>query len=80
MEQARNTLRTVCEQGTDALVKEWQALPKDVRAAISPAGPCPDEFKLAAKEFDAARAKDGGRQLDDLNEQLAGGGDAEQAA
>ena len=80
VEQARNTLRTVCEQGTDALVKEWQALPKDVRAAISPAGPCPDEFKLAAKEFDAARAKDGGRQLDDLNEQLAGGGDAEQAA
>lgn len=72
VEHAKNSLRTVTEQGMEALVKAWQALPADVRKAISPAGPCPDEFKLAAREFDALRAKDTGQQLDGLNQELLG--------
>lgn len=71
-ERASNMLRTTCEQGMDALVAAWTALPKDIRAAISPAGPCPDEFKLAAKSFDEARSRDGERQLADLNDQVLG--------
>lgn len=73
VEHARNSLRTVCEQGMDALVKAWTALPKEVKQAIGPNG-CPDEFKLAAQEFDAMRAKDSGHQLDELNKQVLGDG------
>lgn len=74
VEHARNSLRTVTEQGMDALVAAWKALTPEVRKAISPSGTCPDEFKLAAQEFDALRAKDNGRQLDDLNNELLGDG------
>lgn len=74
IERAKNALRTVTEQGMEALVAEWKALPADVRKAISPGGTCPDEFKLAAQDFDAQRAKDSGRQLDGLNQELLGDG------
>lgn len=80
VEHARNTLRTVTEQGMEALVKAWQGLPAEVRKAISPAGTCPDEYKAAARDFDAQRANDNGRQLDELNNQVMGGDDADQAA
>lgn len=80
VEHARNSLRTICEQGMDALVREWKALPETVRKAISPAGTCPDEFKRSAQEFDAQRAKDGARALDDLNNQVLGDGAAQDAA
>jgi ABC-type dipeptide/oligopeptide/nickel transport system ATPase subunit len=73
IEHAKNSLRTVCEQGMEALAAAWKALPQEVKQAIGPSG-CPDEFKLAAKEFDALRAKDSGRQLDDLNKQVLGDG------
>jgi len=73
IERARNSLRTVTEQGMEALVAAWTALPKDVKQAIGPNG-CPDEFKLAAQEFDAQRASDTGRQLDGLNQELLGDG------
>lgn len=72
VEAAKNGLRSVTEQGMDALVAAWTALPKEIRAAINPAGTCPDEFKLAAKSFDEARARDGERQLADLNDQVLG--------
>jgi len=74
VEHAKNSLRTVTEQGMDALVAAWRALPGDIRKAISASGACPDEYKSAAQEFDAARAKDSGRQLDDLNSQVLGDG------
>lgn len=81
VEHAKNSLRTVTEQGMDALVKAWRALPDDVRKAISPNGMCPDEFKRAAQDFDAQRTNDNGRNLDDLNNQVLGGADdADQAA
>lgn len=80
IEHARNTLRTVTEKGMDALVKTWRALPDDIRKAISPSGTCPDEFKSAAQDFDAQRARDGGRQLEDLNDQILGGAGAQDDA
>lgn len=80
IERAKNALRTVTEQGMEALVAEWKALPADVRKAISPSGTCPDEFKLAAQEFDATRAKDSSRQVDELNRQVLGDGAQDAAA
>ncbi len=74
IEHAKNSLRTTCEAGMDALVAAWKALPKDIRQAISPSGTCPDEFKLSAQEFDALRAKDSGKQVDDLNKEILGDG------
>ena len=74
VEHAKNSLRTVTDQGMEALVAAWKELPKDLRLAISPAGTCPDEYKLAAQEFDALRAKDSARTVDDLNRQVLGDG------
>lgn len=71
VEQARNTLRTVTEQGMDALVAAWTALPKEIKAAIGPSG-CPDEFKRAAQEFDAQRSRDGKQEVADLNSEILG--------
>lgn len=72
VELARNTLRTVCEQGTAALVAAWRALDEATRKAISQDETCPDEFKRAAQDFDASRERDSSRQADDLNNELLG--------
>lgn len=78
VEHARNSLRTITEQGTDALIKAWRALPEATRKAISPEGTCPDEFKRAAQDFDAQRERDSERQTEDLNNELLGDGEAGQ--
>lgn len=72
VEHARNTLRTVTEQGMDALVDAWKALPGDLRAKISPDGTCPDEFKLAARDFDTSRAANDDAAVSDLNSLVMG--------
>ena len=73
VEAARNTLRTTTEQGMKALVEAWTAQPKHIRKAIGgEAMLCPDEFKTSAQAFDAAREKDGERQVDDINKELMG--------
>ncbi|PZQ21148.1 MAG: hypothetical protein DI569_12850 [Sphingopyxis macrogoltabida] len=77
IEHARNSLRTVTEQGTDALIKAWRALPEATRKAINAEGTCPDEFKRAAQEFDALRERDSERQTDGLNDELGIGEAAE---
>lgn len=77
VEHARNSLRTITEQGTEALIKAWRALPEATRKAISPEGTCPDEFKRAAQDFDNQRERDSERQTDALNNELLGG-EAEQ--
>jgi hypothetical protein len=58
----------------DALAAAWSKLPKKTRDAISPAGPCPDEYKLSAQEFDKLRQApaDSDDSLDSLNNQVIG--------
>jgi hypothetical protein len=70
LEKARSDLKLACEHGMDALGAVWKALPAKVRKAIDPKG-CPDEYKLAAQEFDRLREPAGDPALDDLNEELA---------
>jgi hypothetical protein len=71
-EHARNTLRTVAEQGVAALQKTWGELSIHLRQRIGENGRCPDEFKLAAVAFDEQRAKDTNHQVADLNQQVLG--------
>lgn len=73
-EHARNTLRTVAEQGVAALTATWCELPDDVRAALG--GSCPEEIKRSAEAFDQQRvaAQPGGADLADLNNQVMGDG------
>lgn len=79
VENARNTLRTVAEQGVDALHKAWAALPAGVRKDLG--GALPAEILAAAEGFDAQRTvgNEDGAAVDDLNNQL-GLNDAQQAA
>lgn len=73
VEHARNSLRTVCEQGVDAIRQEWDALPEDVRKALGAA--FQQELLESAQAFDEARehaASGEGAQLDDLNSQVLG--------
>lgn len=74
VENARNTLRTMAEQGMDALTKAWKALPADIRKTLG--DKLPDEIKASAEAFDRQRkdAQPGGAELDDLNKQVLGDG------
>jgi AAA domain len=72
VEKARSDLKMVCEQGMDALVAAWKKTPKAVRQAINTTGTCPDEYKLAAQEYDRLRQPAGDPALDDLNAELSG--------
>lgn len=77
VEHARNTLRTQCEQGVDAIRKAWDAHPADVRKALGAA--YQQELLEAAEAFDAQRdlaATGEGRQVDDLNSEVLGNGAA----
>lgn len=78
VEHAKNTLRTITEQGTAALVKAWKALPTEVRNAINANG-CPDEYKSAAAAFDKQReaASASTVAVDDLNNTILGGTNGE---
>lgn len=79
VEHARNTLRTVAEQGVAALTAAWRELSEDARAALG--GTCPEEIKRSAEAFDQQRvaAQPGGADLADLNSQVMGDG-AQEAA
>lgn len=74
VEHARNSLRTVTEQGLAALQKAWTELPAAVRKGINPDGKCPEDLKSAAKAFDEMRQgnSEGGASLDQLNAQVLG--------
>lgn len=72
VERARSNLNLVCEQGMDALVAAWKALPAAIRKAISPDGKCPDVFKSSAAAFDKQRTSEDQQSVDDLNAELAG--------
>lgn len=71
VEAAKASLKMVCEQGMDALVVAWKDLPAKVRKAIDPNG-CPDEYKLAAQEFDKLRQPQADPGLEDLNNAVLG--------
>ncbi|WP_441227976.1 AAA family ATPase [Tardiphaga sp. 20_F10_N6_6] len=72
VENARNTLRSIAEQGVAALNKQWGKVPADVREALG--GIIPDEIKSAAEAFDRQRtqAQPGGEELADLNKEVLG--------
>lgn len=74
LEHARNTLRTVAEQGTAALNAAWKELPAESRKALG--GAVPAEIMASAEAFDHQRkeAQPGGVELDDLNNQVLGNG------
>ncbi|MBF9235550.1 AAA family ATPase [Microvirga alba] len=72
LEHARNSLRTVTEQGVDALKEAWQATPANLRKQLGAA--FLDELKAAAQSFDAQRATSNSHQVDELNQQVLGNG------
>lgn len=75
VEQYRNVLWSVTEQGMSALQAEWAKIPATVRKKISPSGKCPDELKASAQAFDDARKKPAGDTPDvigELNSQIEG--------
>lgn len=74
VERARNTLRTVTEQGLAALQDAWGKTPKNIQKALGEA--FKNELKASAQEFDAQRAAaaDGGADVAALNERLLGDG------
>lgn len=79
VEHARNSLRTVTEQGVDAMRKAWDAQPEDIRKALG-AG-FMQELLESAEAYDEHRAhaaSGDGAQLDDLNSQVLGNGAAAQ--
>jgi hypothetical protein len=70
LENARNTLRTMAEQGVDAVNKAFAALPAGVRKDLG--GQVPAEILSAAESFDAQRSigNEGAEALDELNREL----------
>lgn len=75
VQRARDSLQMACEQGMDALVAAWKALPPKMKKAISPDGKgCPDDLKRSAEAFDQQRqaGHDDQAAVDDLNEQVLG--------
>ena len=73
LEHARNTLRTMAEQGVAALNDAWGKLPADVRKELG--GECPQEIMASAQAFDGQRrAGNDNQAADDLNAALLGGG------
>lgn len=73
-EHARNTLRMTAEQGMEALLAAWTALPEETREALG--GKCPEDIKASAAAFDKQRAaaQPGGEAVADLNNQVLGNG------
>lgn len=75
VEHARNSLRTITEQGVDAVRKAWDAQPADIRKALGAA--FQQELLESAQAFDDQRdlaATGEGAALDDLNSQVLGNG------
>lgn len=68
LENARNTLRTMAEQGVVALQEAWQALPAAVRKDLG--GNIPQDILAAAQGFDDQRSIGGDADLDDLNKEI----------
>lgn len=72
VERARNELRTITEQGIDALGAAWTATPARIRKALGPA--VLDDLKAAARGFDEQRklAAERAGNVDDLNKEITG--------
>lgn len=73
VEHARNSLRTVTEQGVDAIRKAWDAQPEAIRKALG-AG-FQQELLDAAQAFDDQRSNAStgeGAQVDELNNTVLG--------
>lgn len=71
LENARNTLRTVAEQGEAALKEAWATLPAGVRKQLG--GTIPAEIIAAAQAFDNQRSLGSSEAdgVEEMNEQLA---------
>lgn len=74
VEHARNTLRTITEQGMKALETAWLATPKTIRTALGM--PFLNELKASANEFDKQRSdgEQGGSAVAELNAAVLGVG------
>jgi hypothetical protein len=72
VEKARNTLRTMAEQGVDELRKAWGTITAKVQKELG--GAIPAEILASAEAFDRQRtdAKPGGQELADLNNSVMG--------
>lgn len=78
VQRALDTLNMTAEQGLDALVAAWKALPGKLKKAIGPNG-CPENLKASASAFDLQRAQaaaTGNGVADDLNDTLGDDQDA----
>lgn len=73
VENARNTLRSIAEQGTAALDKAWKEIPAAVRKELG--DQIPDEIWSSAEAFDKQRtaANEGAAEVEDLNAAVLGG-------
>jgi hypothetical protein len=76
VEAARSELKMACGQGTAELLKAWKKTPAAIKEAINGKAGCPDEYKLAAQEFDNLQKPQEDPELADINSEILG----EQAA
>jgi hypothetical protein len=74
VEKARNTLRTITEQGVDTYRQAWEKTPKRIKKILDADG-THKTLKAAAEAYDAQRtaSKLGGAQLADLNNEVLAG-------
>lgn len=70
LETARNTLRSIAEQGVAALSSAWLELPKAVRKELG--NEIPAEILASAEAFDHGRKTTPEHDLDDLNNEILG--------
>lgn len=76
IEHARNSLRSITEQGVDAIRKAWDAQPDKIRQSLGAA--FMQELIESAQAYDSQRqqAADGGEDISNLNDQVLGDGQA----
>jgi len=74
VEHARNTLRTITEQGVNAYRQAWEKTPKRIKKILDGDG-THKTLKAAAEAYDAQRAasQPGGQALADLNSEVLAG-------
>ena len=74
VEHARNTLRTITEQGVEAYRQAWEKTPKRIKRILDADG-THQTLKNAAEAYDNARvdAQPGGAALADLNAEVLSG-------
>lgn len=73
VEQARNVLQSATGEGMAALEAAWKTTPIDIRKKLG--ADFIHSLKDSAQEFDAMRARDSSRTVENLNSAVMGNGD-----